>query len=144
MPYLTLQDLTDEMPMDRIEEALDDAGLTDAEARTAAAELAGAAVIQAASEEVDSYLEAVYQVPLGDPVPRMIKRAAQLFTLERLCRRRGKAGDANPFTKPADATRSLLERVTNGKLDLGPDVRKRATRGAVVSEDMQSKAEQSL
>lgn len=118
--YITRADLLNEIPEEKLAQALDDDGdhLEDAGRADA--------ICLAASEQVDGYLTGQYTVAAAT-----IKRAALVFAMEVVYRRRAKFGDANPFTDEAIATRKKLESVQRGEV---PGTGPASTPGAVVSE----------
>lgn len=113
MSYFTRAALEQLIPPAFVVEALDDdsdgvedAGLWDE-------------VVAGAENEVDSYLERRYALPLAT-VPAMVTEAAKIFACEILHQRRGQHGDKNPFTKRAAAHRETLEKIATGDITFGP------------------------
>lgn len=74
-----------------------------------------------ASEAVDAYLGAQYDVPFAAPVPAFARMCAKVFCAELLYQRRGVARDANPWTRQADTLRTRLERIAKGDDTLDAD-----------------------
>lgn len=72
-------------------------------------------ILDAASEEVDAFLEGLYTVPLN-PVPKLAKSAALIFAAERVYARRRHPDGTNPFKSRADDKREHLAMVRDGKL----------------------------
>ncbi len=78
-----------------------------------------AEAIEAADEEIDSYLATVASVPL-DPVPGLVAALSADIAIWNLCARRG---DACPEVreKRYDASVKKLERISKGIMSLGQD-----------------------
>lgn len=74
-------------------------------------------VADAASRRVDSILGSRYPVPFSSPFPALVKEAAVIFAAHMLYLRR-QAGENNPFAKEAEALRTRLEAIAEGKADL--------------------------
>lgn len=83
-------------------DGVEDAGLFDA-------------LAQDASDQVDAYLSAQYDVPFTGSVPLFVSLCAKVFICETLYQRRGVAKEANPWTKQADSLRMRLEKIAAGK-----------------------------
>jgi hypothetical protein len=72
------------------------------------------ALIAAADLDVDARLGGSYEVPFTGTVPALVRRAALVFTLESIWKRRGVSGDpANPWTREADRLRDRLDVVVD-------------------------------
>jgi len=129
MPYFTWADLTNEIPEDFAIQALDEAGTA-----TVAADVEDAfAVLRtAASEDVDSYLEGRYAVPLTGTIPLAVKRAAILLAAQGCYARRG-APERFPKPKQLEAALRTLEKIRDGKTQLTPERSSSKPRGAVIT-----------
>jgi phage gp36-like protein len=116
MAYLSLIDLDGSIPAQFLLQALDDDNdqVIDAAVWTK--------VLAAAEEEVDSFLEGRFTLPLTT-VPKLMKQATQAFVCELLYRRRGTPDETNPWKKQADGLRKRLAQVQAGdlKLSAAPD-----------------------
>jgi phage gp36-like protein len=71
-------------------------------------------VLESASRQVDSYLEAIRTTPL-DPVPAFAREAARIFAAEAIYDRR-QILDKNPFADRARAWRERLADIASGKV----------------------------
>jgi phage gp36-like protein len=125
--YLEWADLITEIPADFATGALDDDNDGSAEMFDAVAE--------AASREVDAYLEGRYTVPLtDDPLPAIVKSAAVLFCAEKCYSRRGQS---ERF--PIEAKTRLqglvntLKAIRDGKTQLLPGRASKKLRGAMTT-----------
>lgn len=107
--YITLEELTGEMPMTDIEAALNDGGASD----PADVE---AALHQSVADEIHGYLAPRYSYPFPEPVQPTVKSAARVLTLFRLYKRRGLSGDANPMKDEAADMRKHLAAIGSGKI----------------------------
>lgn len=116
MAYLSLSDLDGHIPAQFLIQALDDDNDQVIDAAV------WAKVLAAAEEEVDSFLEGRFTLPLVT-VPKLIKQAALAFVCELLYRRRGTPDETNPWKKQADGLRKRLSQVQAGdfKLSASPD-----------------------
>ncbi len=76
-----------------------------------------ASILDAASEEVDAFLQGLYDVPVS-PVPALCKTATLMFAAERIYARRRHPDTTNPFKSRADDKRAHLALVRDGKLTL--------------------------
>lgn len=96
--------------LDDDQDGVEDAGLFDALAVDA-------------SDAVDAYLGAQYDVPFSGSAPAFARLCAKIICAEMLYQRRGIARDANPWTKQADTLRTRLEKIAAGddQLDMGKD-----------------------
>lgn len=111
--YLALTDLEGSIPAQFLVQALDDNndGVIDAPV--------WAKVLADAQEEVDSFLEGRFTLPLViTPLPKIFKRAAMAFACELLYRRRATPDETNPWKKQADALRKTLGMIRDGTLKL--------------------------
>ena len=109
--YVTIEDLGAEIPAKFLSQALHDSptdGLTDAQAF--------APIAATASADVDALLGDRFVVPFTGLIPALVKRAARIFTLEKLYLRRGLVGPTNPWTKQADELRTTLRTCGKGIL----------------------------
>ena len=129
MPYFAWSDLINEIPEDFAIQALDDTG-----AATVAADVedAFAALRTAASEDVDSYLEGRYAVPLTGTIPLAVKRGAVLVAAK-TCYARRSAAERFPKPKELEAALRTLEKIRDGKTQLTPERASARPRGAVIS-----------
>lgn len=108
--YLTLKDLEALLPAAFITEALDDDndGVVDA----------ADAVLIAASNEVDSYLENRYLVPVARAAaPATVITAAVHFAI-RLCYARRGMEDKNPYKSQLKSITGIMERIRDAQQDL--------------------------
>lgn len=127
MAYITQADLYGELPQAIVTDALDDD-------RNGAADTAVATLVcDGASEQVDSYLAIRYTVPLATP-PALVLRAAKVFALETLYRRR-EIKDF-PLAAECKALRERLQLIATGKLPLDAATEQVAAPGAVISDDL--------
>lgn len=112
MPYVTQAQLETEIPAPHLADAVDD----DREGGADTDKLD--AILQKASDIVDGYIGALYEVPYGEPAPVACREAAFCFAGELIYARRGASSDANPFTKRAEAWREKLDLIGKGELKL--------------------------
>lgn len=112
MPYVTQAQLETEIPAPHLADAVDD----DAEGGADQDKLD--AILQKASDAVDGFIAALYQVPFGEPAPSACREAAFCFAGELIYARRGAKSDDNPFTKRAEAWRKKLEAIGKGEMAL--------------------------
>lgn len=117
MAYVTQAGIEAEIPGPHLVEALDDDG--DGLMDTGALDQ----VIANASAAVDALIAGAYTVPLADPAPAMVQRAALVFACETIYRRRQVPEERNPFAKESGELRVWLMGVGRGeqKLDVGTD-----------------------
>lgn len=108
MAYVTQADLSNLIPAEFIVEALDDDGDGTADAG------AWDGVAEEAGQEIDSYLEQRYALPLSEPYPARVIQAAKIFACEILYKRRGIHGDKNPFSARAERHRKALANIASG------------------------------
>jgi phage gp36-like protein len=129
MPYFLWSDLVNEIPEDFAIQALDEAGTA-----TVAADVADAfaALRTAASEDVDSYLEGRYAVPLTGTIPLAVKRGAVLIAAKTCYARRG-SPERFPKPKELEAALRTLEKIRDGKTQLTPGRASDKPRGAVIT-----------
>jgi phage gp36-like protein len=119
--YLTLDEVSAKVPPALLLEALDDNadGVLD--------EDAWAQVAASACKEVDGTLGQRYTVPFPEPpdTPALVSEAAILFACETLYLRRGHGTkETNPFLTRAEAMRSKLDLIAEGRLALTPTTTK--------------------
>jgi len=105
MAYIAIADLNVLLPEAYRIKAVDD----DRDGEPTTAEYT--AILDAASEEVDSYLETAYTVPIS-PIPAVVKRACVWFALELLYGRRNV--ENTQVTDRADGFRMLLKEYSDG------------------------------
>ncbi len=111
--YISLSDLTGEIPAQDLIRGLDDNNDKAIDAPV------WAKVQQDSCEDVDALLEGRFAVPITlSPLPLTLKRAAVAFACERIYRRRGTPDDANPWKGRADAFRKILALIQAGDLKL--------------------------
>jgi phage gp36-like protein len=111
LPYCTQSELENLIPLpDLIDGTDDDRDGNPDEGRIAS-------ILDAASEEVDAFLEGNYTVPLS-PVPKLCKSATLIFAAERVYARRRHPDGTNPFKSRADDKRAHLGMVRDGKIML--------------------------
>jgi len=106
--YVTQAQVETNIPPDYLRQACDDDGDGVADAGVLAA------ILEQASKDADAPLAAQYDTPFA-VVPALVAKAARVFACELVYARRGAHGDANPWTKQADALRTQLERIGQGK-----------------------------
>ncbi len=112
MSYVTQEQLETEIPAPHLADAVDD------DAAGGADESRLDAILQKASDAVDGFIAALYQVPFGEPAPAACREAAFCFAGELIYARRGVSADANPFTKRAEDWRKKLEEIGRGETAL--------------------------
>lgn len=110
-PYLTMADLTGLIPGKFLIEALDDDGDGAADS----------AVLAQVIADASSLVDGIVGGPFSNPLPAKVVNAAKYFAVEVLYKRRGKE-ESNPYKKDADAARSDLADVANGKAVLVPSI----------------------
>lgn len=117
MSYTTRAKIETQLPPQFILEACDDdkdgvedAGLFDA-------------ILAEADGELNGILGQRFTVPFTGDLPPILPRAATLFVLETLYRRRGYGTEANPnpFTGEARRMREKLDRIARGEEPLAPE-----------------------
>ncbi len=115
MPYVAMSDLAGMIPMDFLNQALDDAG-------TGVAQPAVWDQVAAdAAAEVDGILGTRYPVPFQPPFPAAVVRAAKMFAACALYVRRGKCDkENNPFLAQRDAAVKQLAAIAAGDQRLLP------------------------
>lgn len=108
--YITVADLTALLPAAFLTEALDDDGdgVMDADE----------AVLIAASNEVDGYLENRYLVPVPRAATPALVMAAVVHIAVEMCYLRRGLADKNPYKDKVKVLRSRLESIRNGGEDL--------------------------
>ena len=127
--YVLLADMTAEIPLKHIIEALDDDG--DGAADSGAWE----GVAKAVATEIDGILGVRYPVPFANPLPAAITSAAQVLAGEKLYTRRAHQTEAtNPFAARAKAMRTRLEAIAKGDVPLHPEIKRAAPSASLVSE----------
>ncbi len=115
--YLTLDDVSANVPAALLLEALDD------NADGQIDQPVWAQVAASACNEVDGTLGQRYPVPFpaAPATPALVAAAAILFASEMLYLRRGHGTkETNPFLTRADAMRSKLDLIAEGRLALTP------------------------
>lgn len=127
MAYITQADLYGELPQAIVTDALDDD--RDGAADSAVATL----VCDGASEQVDGYLGVRYAVPLATP-PALVLRAAKVFALETLYRRR-EIKDF-PLAGEAKQLRERLQLIATGELPLDAGTAQVSSPGALIASDL--------
>lgn len=135
MAYATLNDLLAKLPLQHLTDALDDDG--DGAVDDAVVTL----VLDQASREVDSYLEARYDTPLvaadftNDTLPGIVTSAAIYFALRSVFTRRGLSLEQFPFNAELKNAVQTLEKIRDGKLALVAGLATVSNTGAVIEED---------
>jgi len=129
MNYVTQSELEAELPPQHLIDACDDDGDGVADEGRIESVLAGA------SRAVDGYLEGRYSVPLAEP-PQLARRAALVFALETIYRRRN--SEKNPWSEEAGKLRARLEKVASGEQPLTLIITTPASDGAVIGEPMRA------
>lgn len=107
MSYLTLAEMTAEIPEDFIVQSLDDAGdgdITDL----------FETVQEAVADKIHGYLSQRFETPFVVDIPPLVKQAARVFTGDMLYRRRGFKGDDNPFEEEEEKFCKMLAEIGNG------------------------------
>lgn len=128
MAYITQAEIASGLPPQFLLEALDDDG--DGEIDAGLWDLVEAE----AAEAIDGTLGQRFTVPFTAPLPAVVKRAARVFVLELLYKRRGTAAANNPWAKEADALRAKLDRIADGEEPLSPGANKTNESVTVVKE----------
>jgi phage gp36-like protein len=128
MSYVALSDIVGELPESWRDQALDDDG--DGSGDSAVWDQVAAA----AGEDVDAYLGQRFAVPFLAPLPALVVRAARVFALDKLFRRRGIEESANPWAVQATEMRSKLNKVATGAEPLGPGYERERPWAAIVTE----------
>lgn len=112
MAYLTLEQLIAKLDLQRITDACDDDG------DKAADDTVVAALCEAASDRVDSYLEQRYTVPRTEtPLPAIVRQGALLFGVEAIYQRRGAELPKALENELKDVIKAL-EKIRDGDLPL--------------------------
>ena len=126
--YVTQAQLETEIPAPHLADAVDDdaAGGADTDKLDA--------ILQKASDAVDSFLAGLYPTPFADPAPAACREAAFMFAGELIYARRGVSTDENPFTKRANDWRKTLTLIGRGDLPLDANIPKAFTPGAAITE----------
>lgn len=112
MSYTSQAEVEALIPARLLAEALDDDGAG------MAAEGMLAQLITNAEVAVDGLIGSAVVLPLAEPLPKSVRRAALVFVLESVHQRRQVSGEANPWSKEADRWRSWLEKVGQGEATL--------------------------
>ena len=130
MSYTTRAKIEADIPSEFLTQALDDNGddleddgLLDT-------------VLASADEEIDSYLEGRYTLPIT-PAPKLLASAAKVFVLETLYARRGYSADTdpvNPWAGRASAYRTRLKAIAKGDEALRVNTDKAEPSVTVISE----------
>ena len=122
MAYIAQSDLKGLIPAEFIIEALDDNrdGIADADA--------WAEVVAEVQEAIDGPLSTRFPTPFAEPLPKIIKRCARLFAVERLFSRRGAAPDKN-LSDQISGAHALLRAIARGEAGLAADVKPIASHG---------------
>lgn len=113
MPYLTQSDLIEQISEAQLTQLTDDTklGIVDVDTVTR--------VITAAEAEVNGYLATRYSVPVGVPVPDLVKKWALDIAVYNLYRRRQRM-PADVRTAYEDTIKALTQ-VAKGTITLGVD-----------------------
>ena len=109
--YVTIADLAADIPLKFLRQAIHDSatdGLTDDQAFVPVADKA--------SEDVDALLSDRFIVPFVGTIPKLVRRAARIFALEKLYLKRGIAGTSNPWSQQAGEIRDDLRTCGKGIL----------------------------
>lgn len=130
MAYTTRAQVETEIPPAKLVEALDDnadgtedTGMFDA-------------LVTGAATEVDGILGQSFSVPFASgEEPAVVKQAALLFVCEKVYRRRGLYGVANPFTAQAKDMRAKLDRIARKEEPLTPAVQSEKPSVSLITED---------
>lgn len=130
MSYTTRAKIEADIPSEFLTQALDDNGdgLEDDDLFDT--------ILATAAEEIDSYLEGRYALPIT-PVPMLLAAAAKVFVLETLYSRRGYSADTdpiNPWSARATGYRERLKAIANGDEALRVNTEKAAPSITVISE----------
>lgn len=131
MPYVVQAEIEAHLPPQFLVEALDDDG--DGTADPDAWDKVAAAV----ATEIDGTLGQRFAVPFS-PVPAVVSRAAQVFSLEMLYQRRGVPAEGNPWTTPATRLRDKLDAIAKGEEPLTPDIHRANPSVTAVTEPAKS------
>jgi phage gp36-like protein len=128
MPYVTQSAIEARLTAQILNDALDDDGDGKADDGILAA------VIQAASNEVDGYLAGLYPVPFPDPAPKKVQAAALTFTCEMIYNRRA-AQLPDWLGSHVKFWREHLQKVGNREIPFDAASDKAFAPGAVIAED---------
>lgn len=112
MPYTSQPEIEAKIPVNILNDALDD------DADGTADDGVLAQVIANADGEVDGLLAGHFPVPFADPVPAKVKAASFAFTCEAIYQRRSIPDEKNPFNKIAQWWREHLQKVGNAEIPL--------------------------
>lgn len=129
MSYVTQTDLKSRMKAVVIVEALDDDGDGSADPGV------WDKIAEDVDKAVNGRLEGRFRVPLADPLPYVVRDGAVILAAEALYLRRGRSGEANPWSKQADAFRARLERIGRGEEPLLYNESPAASGGAAITEE---------
>lgn len=114
MAYTARPDIEASLPPQFLDQALDDDG--DGSPDDALLDL----IIQQVQTEIDGTLGQRFNTPFADPPPSLVRDAARILTLDELYRRRGLAGQQNPWSTRARELRDRLEAIARGEQPLRP------------------------
>jgi phage gp36-like protein len=129
MAYLLQSDLEGRVPADVVIEALDDD--RDGSADPGVFEK----IVSDVEQAINGRLEGRFSVPLDEPLPYSIREGAVILGCEALYLRRGRAGEANPFYRQAEAFRARLEKIGRGDEPLKYNEAPAATGGTAITEE---------
>lgn len=117
MAYTTRAQIEANLPPQFLLQALDDNG--DGTEDTGLLDT----ILEGADGEVEAILGQRFAVPFTAPIPPVVPRAALVFTLETLYRRRGYGTEErpNPFAAEARKLREKLDRIARGEEPLAPE-----------------------
>jgi len=114
MIYVSMADLQGKIPGPFLIQALDDEG-------TGVANPANwDKVATDASGKVDSLVGGRYAVPFSNPLPAVVKSAANVFACYEIYQRRGTADKDNPFAKDSKTFEDKLTAIGRGDEPLDP------------------------
>lgn len=127
-PYVLIGDITASLAPDFLTQALDDNG--DGVADPGVWDSIAAAV----AKDIDGRLGQRYETPFSNPIPAIVANAGRIFAMEMLYARRGFAADKNPWTKQADAERTRLTQIAEGKAPLMPEIARKKPSASTITE----------
>ena len=116
-----------------LSESIYNRGLKDGE--TGDADSMFAQVVDLASDDVDSILEAGFTVPLASPYPKVVQRAARLFACDIICKRRGVPDADNPCAEQAKDVRDVLQDIVERRRPLSLAAGSSAGSGTAMAND---------
>lgn len=126
MPYVALADISGRIPTAFLTQALDDDNDGEIDAWDGVAASVGS--------YIDGVLGTRFTVPFAAPFPPVVVTAAQVLACEMCYQRRGVSAEQNPWTSQADAIRSVLNKIAEGKAPLAPDTKRAKPSATAISE----------